>query len=80
VTATDDAIGQLVVGRVADVAIFDGRSQRTDHRAVVAAEPADVLLVLRGGKPLYGDADLVAGLGATGCDPVDVCGSAKRCA
>ncbi len=76
VTATDDAIGQLVVGRVADVAIFDGRS-RTDHRAVVAAEPADVLLVLRGGTPLSGNADLVAGLGATGCDPVDVCGSAK---
>jgi cytosine/adenosine deaminase-related metal-dependent hydrolase len=76
ITATDDAIGILKVGALADVAIFDGRV-RADHRAVIAAQPEDVVLVLRGGTPLYGDAALVGALGASGCDAVDVCGSAK---
>src|SRR5207244_62549 len=58
-----------------DVAIFDG-SKRADHRAVIAAEPADVALVMRAGVPLYGDAALVSAL-AAGCDPVDICGVPK---
>ncbi len=43
------------------------------------AEPPDVALVMRGGKPIYGDADVVAAL-PTGdaCDTLDVCGVQKR--
>jgi imidazolonepropionase-like amidohydrolase len=74
VTATNDAIGSIATGLVADLAIFDGRA-RGDHRAILDAEPADVELVLRGGKPLYGDAPLVSAL-AEGCDPLTVCGAA----
>ncbi|MBI5482058.1 MAG: amidohydrolase family protein [Deltaproteobacteria bacterium] len=80
VTATDDVIGALEAGLFADIAIFDG-SQRTRHRAVIDAEPADVVLVMRGGTVLHGDDALVSALAAdasTGCEPLDVCGVAKR--
>ena len=50
---------------------------RTNHRAVIAAGPADVLLVLRAGKPLYGDAAVIGALVPSGCDALDVCGAQK---
>jgi cysteine-rich repeat protein len=77
-SATDDAIGALRVGLVADIAIFDGATS-ADHRAIIDAEPEDVALVMRGGKVLYGDATVVATVPNTGtCDVVDVCGASKR--
>jgi large repetitive protein len=77
-TATDGVIGALKQGLFADVAVFDG-SQRTRHRAVIDAEVADVVLVLRGGKVLHGDDALVAALdSSSGCEALDVCGVAKR--
>jgi large repetitive protein len=75
VTATDDVIGLLAPGKVADIAIFNARGKT--YRAVIEAEPEDVVLVMRGGKTLYGDAEPVAAL-AQQCDEVDVCGTAKR--
>lgn len=74
-----NAIGMLKPGYVADIAIFDG-AVRKDHRAVVGANVDSVVLVLRGGKPLYGDADLVRddAIGGSACEPLDVCGVAKR--
>lgn len=77
VTATDDVIGALAVGRVADIAIFDGR-ERGGYRAVIEAEPSDVALVMRGGEPLYGEDRVIAALVPTGCDALDVCGNPKR--
>lgn len=73
-----DALGVLAVGKAGDLAVFDARARR-DHRAVLAADPQDVLLVVRGGRALYGDAATVTGiLGAgAGCEAVDVCGAAK---
>ncbi|HLM73009.1 MAG TPA: lamin tail domain-containing protein, partial [Polyangiaceae bacterium] len=48
------------------------------HRAIIEAEVSDVLLVLRGGKPLYGEAPVIAGIPGSGaCDPMDVCGAQK---
>jgi hypothetical protein len=77
-SGTSELLGELAPGKVADVVIFDGKSH-PDHRAVLDAEPADVVLVLRGGKALYGDAPLIAALpGAGTCDPIDVCGAPKR--
>jgi cytosine/adenosine deaminase-related metal-dependent hydrolase len=74
-----NAIGMLKPGYVADIAIFDGKT-RKDHRAVVGANVNDVVLVLRGGKPLYGDADLLrdAAIGGAACEALDVCGAPKR--
>lgn len=79
-TSTADALGVLGTGKVADIAIFDG-AQLADHRAVIDAAPSGVVLVLRGGKVLYGDATLVAAIpvapmGAP-CDALDVCGRMK---
>lgn len=75
--ATDDVIGTLAKGKVGDISIFDGKTHK-DYRAVIDAEPADVLLVLRAGKVLYGDKPTVSGIdAAAACDTVDVCGSSK---
>jgi imidazolonepropionase-like amidohydrolase len=72
-------LGLLKPGYVADISIFDG-SANADHAAVVKSEPKDVVLVLRGGKPLYGDDALVASaaIGGSSCEPIEVCGSGKR--
>ena len=75
-THDDGLIGTLAVGLVGDVAVFDG-STNADYRAVVAAGPADVLLVMRAGKPLYGDAAVIGALAPSGCDALDVCGAQK---
>jgi imidazolonepropionase-like amidohydrolase len=75
-TATDDVIGTLAKGKVGDISIFDGKTHK-DYRAIIDAEPADVVLVMRGGKVLYGDQAIVTGAGATSCDTVDVCGTSK---
>jgi len=72
----DTQIGSLEAGKVADVAVFDARTN-ADYRAVIAAGVEDVRLVLRGGTPLYGDADLVAALTTTTCAALDVCGNAR---
>jgi large repetitive protein len=77
-TATDDVIGVLAPGKVADISIFDGKAHPA-FRAVIDAEPQDVTLVMRGGKVLYGDAALVtATAGGAACDALDVCRAAKQ--
>lgn len=73
----DDALGRLAVGLMGDVAVF-ARRGRSPHRTVIEAHEGDVLLVLRGGAPTVGDAELVAAL-AEDCDSIgDVCGVSKR--
>jgi imidazolonepropionase-like amidohydrolase len=71
----NDAIGTLAQGKVADISIFAAHGKES-YRAVIDAQPQDVALVMRGGKVLYGDDTVVAGL-ATGCDTLDVCGTSK---
>jgi hypothetical protein len=71
----DAQIGALTAGLVGDVAVYDGGTSH-DYRAVIDAGVEDVRLVLRGGKALYGDADVVAAL-ASGCATLDVCGVSK---
>lgn len=72
----DKVIGALAKGYFADVAIFNGKDKK-DHRAVVGGEVEDVVLVMRGGKVLYGDAAIVDDL-RPNCEPLDVCTVAKR--
>ena len=78
VTASDAKIGTLAAGKVADISIFAAHGKT--YGAVVAAENKDVAMVMRGGKVLYGDDGVVAGLSAeaASCDAVDVCGTAKK--
>jgi hypothetical protein len=68
-----DQIGTIAVGKIADIAIFAGN----DYRAVIGAGVEDVLLVLRGGKPLYGASQLVDAL-ASDCAALDVCATQKK--
>ncbi|RKH54821.1 amidohydrolase family protein [Corallococcus llansteffanensis] len=74
-----EKVGRIAPGKVADLAIYRlGAYQDSPHRAVIAADPQDVVLTMRGGKPLYGDQGLVDGLkGTDTCDALDVCGTQK---
>ena len=73
-----DVLGSLTPGRAADITLWDGRDH-PGYRAILDASPKDVLLVLRGGSPLYGDADLVESLTpAADCEQLEVCGADKR--
>ncbi|MFN2426727.1 MAG: amidohydrolase family protein, partial [Candidatus Binatia bacterium] len=77
-TATDDVIGTLAAGRAADISVFR-KGGRDGYRAVLEAEAADLVLVVRGGEALYGDESVLASLPNTsGCDTLDVCGTSKR--
>ena len=76
-SATDDVIGTIKTGLVGDLTIFNGAT-RVDHRAVIDAQSQDVVLVMRGGKVLYGDTPLVTAIPNIGaCDGLDVCGTPK---
>lgn len=72
-----NALGALKRGYMGDVAVFSANGKDTPYRSVIEAEPQDVILVLRGGKALFGDKDLVANEGSGGgadCEDIDVCG------
>jgi imidazolonepropionase-like amidohydrolase len=74
----DSQVGVLATGRLADIAIFSA-SAGPDYRAVIGAGVEDVLLVLRGGKVLYGEAALVDAVGnGTACGDFAVCGTEKK--
>ncbi len=71
-----DVLGTLAPGKIGDIAVFD-EAAGDAYRAVIAAEPQDVALVLRAGTALYGEAPVVGAL-ASGCDTLDVCGASKQ--
>jgi len=71
----DEAIGSLQVGRRADLAVFTRAANV--FASVVESTPEDVILVLKDGRPLNGNAAVVASLDNT-CDTLDVCGVQKR--
>ena len=75
-----DVLGQIAVGRPADIAIFaaDGQSP---YAAVVRAKVESVALVLRGGVALHGDAALVDAMspdGGAGCEALAECLAGKK--
>jgi cysteine-rich repeat protein len=73
-----EKLGRIAPGKVADLAIFRlGDYAASPHRAVVRARAQDVVLTVRGGKPLYGDQAVVSALASETCDALEVCSSAK---
>lgn len=75
-----DRLGVIKVGHIADISIFDLGDAANAYRAVLNANVNNVLLVLRGGEPMYGDKDIMAKVpgGQDGCsDMGDVCGVQK---
>ncbi len=79
-TGAGSLLGSLEAGFVGDIAVFKSSGGAQDYRAVIDANVDDVVLVLRGGVPLYGDDALLASDGVDGaaCETFDVCGVAKR--
>jgi cytosine/adenosine deaminase-related metal-dependent hydrolase len=74
-------LGSLKPGYVADIAIFDAKGKTNPYRAVIEASPEDTVLVMRGGKALYGDSAIVKEAGAGGgadCEDIEVCGFTKK--
>jgi len=74
----EDVLGSLLPGRVADITIWNAATH-SGYRAVLDAEMTDVTLVMRSGKPLYGDTALVTGLAANAanCEALSVCSTDK---
>ena len=68
------SLGRLEPGLLGDVMII--RNGALGYASVLNASSRDVLLTLRSGKPLTGDARLVSAL-ANNCDTLDVCGDIK---
>lgn len=80
-----NVMGQLRPGFVGDIAIYDtqteDKGQKDPYRAVIEAGVEDLVLVMRGGKALYGDTLLVAEAAVGGgeeCEDFDLCGVAKK--
>lgn len=76
-----DKIGTLAPNMLADLVLIRRRTGMQDanpYDALVHVGPEDVRLVVVGGVPFYGDADLMAKLhpGKT-LEPLSICGSAK---
>ena len=75
-------LGRLRPGLMADVAIFDRAGRDDRYAAVVEAEMNSVLLVLRGGTPLYGTSNLLSAFPGSNsaCEPLPggVCGAARQ--
>jgi hypothetical protein len=70
----DGRLGSLEEGKLADIAVF-AATAGAHHQAVIDAGNDDVVLVLKGGVPLLGEADTLSGLGES-CEAIDVCGKA----
>ena len=78
-TGTDGVIGELSVGLVADIVVYDDPEQN-DHRAILQADSGDVALVIKGGTAIFGDSAVLEGLLPTvdGCELYAVCSETKR--
>jgi hypothetical protein len=72
-----DTLGRLEAGFKADVVVFDA-IDADPYRTITLATPADVKLVMVGGRVLYGDPAL-EGLAPSPnvCEALDVCGRKK---
>ncbi len=73
----DRTIGRLQPGAVADVTVLHRRSAGNPFDSIVAATEADVALVVIGGRPRYGDHDLMTAAQATLTGPIDIAGRSR---
>ncbi len=81
VTGTAEVLGALRAGYMSDIAMFrHNPGLANPYRAIIEADPEDVMLVLRGGLPVYGDRPVVDALlpSLTGCEVITVCDVPKR--
>ncbi|MFW5740245.1 MAG: thrombospondin type 3 repeat-containing protein, partial [Myxococcota bacterium] len=74
-TGTQSVLGMLKKGYYADISIFNGATNAR-HAAVTHAELQDIVLVTRGGRPMYGDDSLMTDLGKGNCEDMPVAADA----
>ena len=74
-----DDIGHLGVGTLADVVLWNSAGGQ-GYGVVTNGSEQQVLLVLKGGLPMYGDAGIMEDLGWTDpdCETVTICGEPRR--
>lgn len=68
-----DRVGRIAPGLFADIVVVR-RRRDDDHRNLIQATERDVLLVLVGGRPVYGIGSLLALAGVSGAEPIYVAG------
>jgi hypothetical protein len=75
----DDDIGWLRPGTLGDLVLWDSQGGQ-GYGVVTTGTERQVLLTVKGGDPLYGDAALMEALGKTDpdCETVTVCGQSRR--
>ena len=74
-----DVTGAIRPGLVGDIVVFDAKGAENPYRAVISGHEKKVALVLRGGKVLYGDENVVTVLDtANECEKISVCGVDKK--
>ena len=75
-TGTQDVLGMLKKGHKGDITVFNGATNAR-HSAVTKAGLADTVLVVRGGRTMYGDSALLTSLGKGACEDVPVAADAS---
>ena len=73
-------IGSLQPGRLADITLFEPGGNQ-GYSVVSQANESNILLVLKGGVPMYGENALMISMGATdlsGCESATICGKSQR--
>jgi 5-methylthioadenosine/S-adenosylhomocysteine deaminase len=76
----DDKIGSIAVGLYADLVVVRGDVTKP-YRALIGAQPADVLLTTVGGQAFYGASDIVTAIGdGRAYVTVDACGEPRSLA
>ena len=77
ITRLDNRLGSLSPGLLADIVVIRNKGD-TPYHALVQATPADILLVIVGGQPLYGDPELMGQLLPwQALEGLPVCGAQK---
>jgi len=71
----DKNVGSLKSGLYADIAMYRKTATRTAHRAVIDANPEDVMLVMLAGNIVYGEANIVT---TSSCEKITVNTSIKK--
>ena len=71
----EGSIGNIKKGLYADLAMYRKTPTRAAHRAVIDANPEDVMLVMLSGNIVYGEANIVKN---DACETIDVNGSSKK--
>lgn len=78
--AMDDRIGSIRAGLYADLVVVRGDTSQP-YRALIDAQPADVLLTTVSGQAFYGASDIVQAIGdGRSYETVDACGEPRSLA